>query len=207
MFGQSARWNRIRYRLYAPVYDSIAKPLERGRQEAIESLELEPGQKLLIVGCGTGLDLDYVPKGVDVTAIDVTPEMVRRTQARAERLGHDVDVRVTDARSLSFDDDEFDAGTLHLLLAVVPDPKAVVDEVSRVLAPDGSVSLFDKFLREGETVSLPRRALNPVARLLFSDLTRRLDPLFADTDLTVEVRDTVLRGLYTIAIARRQSEP
>ncbi len=36
------------------------------------------GEKLLILGCGTGLDLEYIPKGVDITAVDITPAMVSK---------------------------------------------------------------------------------------------------------------------------------
>lgn len=195
-------WNRVRYRLYAPVYDRVASPLERGRQRAIDRLDPEPGDRILILGCGTGLDLEYLPTDVEITAIDVTPEMVRRTAARADRLGFDADVRVGDARTLPFDDDAFDGVLLHLVLSVVPEPESVVAETARVLAPDGRVSIFDKFVSQGTEPSLPRRAINPVARFLFADLNRRLELLVADTDLELGSREPFFFGLYTATIAR-----
>ncbi|WP_049972744.1 class I SAM-dependent methyltransferase [Haladaptatus cibarius] len=196
-------WNRIRYRLYAPIYDRITKPLEQGRREAIELLDLDPNEKLLIVGCGTGADLEYIPRGVDITAVDLTPEMVRRTVASAERIGHEIDSQVMDARLLSFDDNEFDAVILHLILAVVPEPSSVVSEVSRVLVQGGRVSIYDKFLPMDEEPSLPRRLINPLASALFSDLNRRLEPMVDSSDLSIEVREPVFNGLYTVAIVRK----
>jgi ubiquinone/menaquinone biosynthesis C-methylase UbiE len=198
----STWWNRTRYRLYAPVYDWVARPLERGRERAIDRLDLEAGNRILILGCGTGSDLDYLPPGVTVTAIDATPAMIRRTEKRAEKLGIEVDARVGDAQSLPFDDGTFDAVLLHLILSVVPDPDAVVAETDRVLAPGGRVLIFDKFVDEGTHPSLPRRILNPVARFLFSDLTRQLDPMIVDTGLEVETRESFLGGLYTVTVAR-----
>lgn len=195
-------WNRTRYRLYAPVYDWLARPFERGRRRAIERLNLEPGDRILLVGCGTGMDLEHVPDGVEVAAVDVTPAMVRRTERRGERLGLDVDARVGDARALPFADDSVDAVLLHLVLSVAPDPGDVVAETARVLAPDGRVSIYDKFVPEGAEPSLLRRALDPVARVLFADLTRRLEPMVAGTTLELGTREPFLGGVYVVTVAR-----
>ncbi len=195
-------WNRIRYGLYAPIYGLVARPMAAGRNRAIERLELEAGDRVLILGSGPGVDLEYLPPDVEVTAVDLTPGMIRRTEARAEELGREVDARVGDAQSLPFADESFDAVLLHLILTVVPDPNAVVAETERVLAPDGRVSIFDKFVPEDESPSLVRRAMNPLAKLLFSELTRSLEPMLAETDLRTGPRESFLFGLYTVTIAR-----
>lgn len=199
-------WNRTRYRAYAPVYDLLARPLERGRARAIERLDLQAGEELLLLGCGTGSDLAYVPDGVAVTAVDVTPAMIRRTEARADRLDRHVDARVGDAQDLQFEADRFDAVALHLILSVVPDPDAVAAETDRVLAPDGRVSVYDKFVPEGSDPSLARRVLNPVTRTLFSDITRTLGPILDGTTLEAGERESFLGGLYTVTIARPRDE-
>lgn len=148
------------------------------------------------------MDIEYVPPGVAVTAIDVTPAMVRRVEARADSLDIDIDARVGDARSLPFDDGTFDAVVLHLVLSVVPDPEDVAAETARVLDPDGRVSIYDTFVPEGSDPSIARPAINPAARSLFADLNRRLEPMLADTALEVGTREGFLGGLYTVAIAR-----
>lgn len=196
------RWNRIRYRLYAPVYDVLARPLERGRRRAVERLDPRPDDRVLIVGCGTGMDLEYLPETTRVTAIDLTPAMVHRTAARASAGDRPVSVAIADAQGLPFDDDVFDAVLLHLVLSVVPDPAAVVAETERVLAPDGRVSMYDKFGPGSGRPSLVRRLANPLARLLFADLNRPLEPMVAGTDLAVGPRETFLGGLYTVTVAR-----
>lgn len=168
----SSWWNRTRYQLYAPIYDWVARPLEHGRERAIKQLSLTSDDRILILGGGPGSDLEYLPPGASITAVDAAPAMVRRTEERAETLGLDVDARVGDAHDLPFEDGSFDVVFLHLILSVVPDPEAVATETARVLAPGGDVSVYDKFIPEGTEPSLLRRALNPMARFLFSDLTR-----------------------------------
>ena len=200
------RWNRVRYRLYAPIYDVVAWPLERGRKRAIERLDPDLDSRILILGCGTGRDLDYLPPGVSVTAVDLVPSMVQRTAARGADHNQDVSVGIEDAHTLSFDDDTFDAVLLHLVLSVVPDPGTVVAETERVLTPDGRVSIYDKFSPEDGDPALARRVANPVARLLFADLNRPLEPMFDTTSLTVGRREPFLGGLYTVAVARSTAD-
>jgi ubiquinone/menaquinone biosynthesis C-methylase UbiE len=196
-------WNRTRYQLYAPIYDWVARPLERGRRQALEQVAPTPDDRILILGCGPGPDLEYLPSEAAITAVDAAPAMVRRTERRAEALGMAIDARVGDAQDLPFDDDSFDLVLLHLILSVVPAPEAVAAETARVLAPGGRVSVYDKFIPEGTEPSLLRRALNPVARFLFSDLNRRLEPILEVGGMEVEEpRDSALGGLYTVARAR-----
>lgn len=201
LVSMSNWWNQTRYRGYAPVYDQLARVFEPGRKQAIEQVDLDLNDQILVLGAGTGSDLDYLPQGAEITTIDITPAMVRRTEVRADSLDIDVDARVGDAQSLEFEKDRFDVVLLHLILTVVPDPEAVVNETSRVLASDGRVSIYDKFIQEGTQPSPIRRVLNPVARFLFSDLTRQLKPMLAATDLKIESRDSIYGDLYTIAIA------
>jgi len=115
-----------------PVYDWVAKPFEAGRSRAIERVDPQPEDRILILGCGTGMDLEQLPAGASVTAIDVSGPMVRRAESRAESLGIEIDARVGDAQSLPFDDSTFDVVLLHLVVSLVPDPKALVDEAARV---------------------------------------------------------------------------
>lgn len=196
-------WNRIRYTLYAPVYDWALRRLavfRRGRRRAFELARLRPGERVLLVASGTGLDLEFIPAGVDVTAIDITPAMVVRTKRRAWRLAIPIEARVMDAAALEFPDESFDCVVLHLTLAVVPDPVATIREAARILVPGGRVSVFDKFLPDGATASAGRRAASAVAGILATELNRQLGPLVDVAELRLARREPVgLNGAFVVA--------
>ena len=194
-------WNRIRYTVWAPGYDALVAVADfgRARRESIERLHLSAGQRVLMVGAGTGLDLDHLPAGVKITAIDITDAMLARLRLRAARLGLEIETATMDARHLAFAAEQFDAVVMHLIIAVMPGPELGLREAARVLAPGGRVAVFDKFLANDSRASLIRRLGNLVIKPLFSDINRRLEPLVAQTELTI-VRDTppAYRGLYRL---------
>jgi len=189
-------WDRLRYTVWAPAYDAIAGAagFDAARRSSIDRLRLAPGDRVLIVGAGTGLDLDFVPSNVHVTAIDVTPAMLKQLERRAAGAGRSVTTHIMDARDLAFADASFDAVVMHLILAVMPQPERGVREAVRVLKPGGRIAIFDKFLRDQERPSLKRRLLNALAKPLFSDLNRRLGPLLAGTPLVIEQDEPVAFG-------------
>ena len=202
-------WNRLRYTLWAPAYDAIARAagFDAARRLSIDRLQLEPGDRVLIVGAGTGLDLEFLPATADVTAIDVTPAMLSQLERRAADARRTVTARILDARQLPFPDASFDAVVMHLILAVMPEPARGLREAVRVLKPGGRISVFDKFLRDDERPSLKRRLLNAIAKPLFSDLNRRLGPLIAGTGLVVEQDEPVaFGGTYRVVTLTKPDE-
>ena len=194
-------WNRLRYTVWAPAYDALTRAagFDTARRLSIDRLRLASGDRVLIVGAGTGLDLDFLPSNVRVTAIDVTPAMLKQLERRAAGTGRAVTARIMDARQLAFPDSSFDAVVMHLILAVMPEPERGLREAVRVLKPGGRIAVFDKVLRDEERPSLRRRLLNAFAKPLFSDLNRRLGPLIAGTPLVIEHDEAVaFAGTYRV---------
>lgn len=196
------RWNRIRYTLWSPGYDLVVGRLNALRRRSIDGLQLKRGERLLIVGAGTGLDLPLLPAGVSVLATDLTPAMLARARPRA---GTGVELRVMDAQRLDLPDASFDAALLHLILAIVPDPVACLRQTARVVRPGGRVAVFDKFVADGERPSVLRRAANLVVAPLATDLTRRFGDILRDSGapLRIEADASGWGGFFRIVRLRR----
>jgi phosphatidylethanolamine/phosphatidyl-N-methylethanolamine N-methyltransferase len=189
----------LRWSLYAPFYDRLIS-FKPQRRRAIAMLALNPGERVLVVGCGTGLDLPLLPAGVEVTALDLTPAMVRRARQKAPGA----DVRVMDAQRLEFADGTFDAVVLHLIVAVVPDPLACMRESARVLKAGGRACVFDKFV-QGKP-SAVRRILNVATRFLGTDINRNLGELAGPAGFVIEADEAAMfGGLFRVARLRNSA--
>ncbi len=200
--------NLVTYRLYAPLYDfAFRRVYATGRRRAIELLNLQPGERVVIPGVGTGLDLPLLPSGVHITATDLSPAMLNK--ARAKARGREVAFAVMDAQALQLPDNSFDAVILNLILSVVPDGAAAFCEAWRVLRPGGRAVIFDKFLPEQRRLSSFRRLLGGVIRVLGTDPNRRLSEIIGGSPgLVVECDEAnLLRGQYRIVLLRKGGNP
>lgn len=204
------RWNRLRYSLYAPVYDRVLRLLpmfRRGRRRSLELAAPRSGERVLLVAAGTGLDLehsDLLPPSLEIVATDITPAMIERTVRRAQRLRRRLRAEVMDAASLSLPDESFDIVVLHLALAVVPDPIGAIREAARVLRPGGRVAVFDKFLSDHASPSRGRRLASAIASVIATDLNRQLGPLLDAAGLVLVHREPVaLGGMFVAARAEK----
>jgi ubiquinone/menaquinone biosynthesis C-methylase UbiE len=196
------RWNRIRYSLWAPFYDRAVRAFDGRRRDSLALLDLRPGERILVVGAGTGADLPHVPEGCVVLATDLTPAMIERARPRVRgRTG----LSVMDGHALGVRDAAFDAVVLHLILAVLPDPVRCLQEAARALKPGGRAVVFDKFVRGGRP-PLALRLVNPLLGALFTEVTRNFEDILARSGAplaVVEERPALLGGLFRHILLKR----
>jgi len=198
------------YKRYAFLYDAWFGPvMQRGRKEGIERLNCQPGDKILEVGVGTGLSLPLYPSFVQVTGIDISPEMLERAHVRKERLGLNnvVDLRVMDAECMDFPDNSFDKVAATYVASVVPDPVRLVNELRRVCKPEGEIFLLNHFQSTNSALSMFERLLSPLSRLLGFHPDLCLDSFVKETDLeVVDITPTNLFGYWKLVRARNNKQ-
>lgn len=151
------------YDKLAKVYDIIFGPtLHPGRLRAIERMDIQPGERVLEVGVGTGINLSLYPKNCSVTGIDFSESMLEIARERAARKDiRNVRLLQMDAADLKFADNAFDIVYAPYLISVVPDPVRVAHEMRRVCRPGGRVILLNHFLSPNLFLSRIERLISP----------------------------------------------
>ncbi len=140
--GPSKRYLCFVYAFWAGYYDTVIDPLFHfDRRATVDALQLRPGESVLEVGVGTGLNLPYYPSTVFITGIDISERML----ARARQKRKDALLCIMDAKQISFPDNTFDKALSTYALRVIPYPQAVLHEVARVTKPGSVFVIVDQF--------------------------------------------------------------
>lgn len=166
---ETARVRRI-YETMAPRYDRVIGVAERllfgrGRQWACA----QATGRVLEVAIGTGRNLPWYSAQVQLTGIDISPAMLARARAHAETQHRPVDLRLGDAQHLDFSDASFDTVVATLALCSIPDDRAAVREMARVLRPGGRLCLLEHVASAIRPVHAVQRLLDPLLVRLEGD--------------------------------------
>jgi phosphatidylethanolamine/phosphatidyl-N-methylethanolamine N-methyltransferase len=145
------------------VYDFMFGPtLHPGRVRAIERMAIRPGERVLEVGVGTGINTSLYPPECSVTGIDLTGSMLDKARDRVSREGiRNVRLLEMDAADMKFADDTFDIVYAPYLISVVPDPVAVVREMRRVCRRGGRIIVLNHFRSVNPVLAFFERLISP----------------------------------------------
>jgi arsenite methyltransferase len=133
--------------LLAGLPADVAK-FTAGSGDPISLAKLKPGETVLDLGSGSGLDCFLAARQVGgsghVIGVDMTPEMLARASSNATRLNsQNVEFRQGYLESLPVDDQSVDIIISNCVINLSPDKSRVISEMVRVLKPGGRIAVSD----------------------------------------------------------------
>jgi ubiquinone/menaquinone biosynthesis C-methylase UbiE len=130
------------------------------KQHSFALLELQAGQRVLDVGCGTGADAramaQRVAPGGGVVGVDGSQHVIATARQRAEGCALPLEFQVGDIHNLPFADDSFDASRADRVFMHLDSPRRALREMLRVTRPGGRVLVYEVDF-ETLTLDLPDR--------------------------------------------------
>ena len=152
------------YEKLASSYDVFFGPtLHPGRLVARDRMGIRPGDHILEVGDGTGINASLYPANCQITGIDLSSSMLDKARKRVKREGiRNVRLLEMDAAKTTFADDTFDIVYAPYLISVVPDPVTVAREMRRICKPGGKIIILNHFRSANAILSRVERSISPL---------------------------------------------
>lgn len=173
------------YARLCKYYDVLFGPLlAPARRAAVRAINQLPGRDVLEVGVGTGLALPHYGSNKRVTGIDVSADMLAKARLRAAKFGNVQAVLEMDAQSTNFADGQFDVAIAMFVASVVPNPRALLVEMRRVVKPGGTLLFVNHFAEEDGVPEWWRRGTGAVSKRIGWRADFRLRDIFDPDELS-----------------------
>ena len=157
----------------AAVYDKVLSPVEKTLSKWRRRLLKDAHGKTLEIGIGTGKSLSDYPKGVSITGIDSSENMLKYARKRANGYNHIDELLIMDAEDLRFPDNTFDTVVSSCVFCSINNPVKALKEIKRVCKSTGTVYLLEHVRSQKKVIGKIMDILNPISFKLYGDNINR----------------------------------
>lgn len=170
-----------------------SKPMMKQREKIVPEADGE----VLEIGCGSGTNFDLYDdtKVKHLHAIEPSEGMVKRARKTLSECNCEIscDIHTCGAEALPLDDNSIDTAVVTFVLCTIPDWRASLDEVRRVLKPSGKILFSEHGLAPDESVSKWQHRVEPIWKRIGGGchLTRDSKQMLESTGFTIDRYETM----------------
>jgi SAM-dependent methyltransferase len=177
-------------------FDKVAQRILDVGRDLVERVDIQPGERVLDVACGTGnATIPAAQRGAETTGLDITPELLEDARRNAAEAGVEIEWVEGDAEDLPFEDGSFDVVLSTFGCMFAPDQRTTAREIARVIKPggrfglacwrpDGRIGLM--FQTIGKYTPPPPEGFQPPP---LWGVREHVEGLFADTGVSLDFVD------------------
>lgn len=163
----------------------MARPAFSQLREAL--LQLASGE-VLEIGFGTGLNLRHYPTTITrLSIVDPATLLPAKVARRMAAAPYPIQTTHVTAENLPFPDQHFDYVVSTWTLCTIPDPVQALQEVARVLKPEGHFLFLEHGRSEDQKIAAWQDRLNPIQNVMGCGchLNRQIDRLITQSGLSI----------------------
>ncbi len=181
------------YSLYSHFYDSFFGAIfHPGLRAASELMNIQPGERVLEVGIGTGMSLSLYPGDVEVVGIDINQDMIKQAGEKKQRMGYsNVKLCITDATEMGFKDNYFDKVIASHSITVIPKPSETLKELKRVCKEKAEFFFLNYSGSDDNVVARIEKAWSPIRSRLGLGKAIDLEGLLQKANFKIDFKNRV----------------
>lgn len=186
---------------FPAIYDRMMAPLEKRQFKTIRSQLIAQAQgRVLEIGSGTGVNFPLYKRASRVSAIEPNPAMLKRSLPQIKMARVPIDTHIAKAENLPYSENTFDTVVGTLVFCTIPNPERALNEIQRVLKPEGELLLFEHVRMEQIGLARMQEVLTPVWKRLCDGchLNRDTLGLIGKAGFQIENVQSIYNGLFLV---------
>lgn len=184
-YGPEWRWHAIKAALFANM-----------REDA----------NILFLAAGTGLEFALFPHHRSITAIDISPAMLRRAEPRAAAYQGHLQLAEMDVHDMAFPDEQFDQIFSSCTFCSVPDPVSGLEALHRVLKRGGELYMFEHTGSRWFPFNVMMNLMTPLTRAFGPEMNRDTPTNAVAAGFAIDRIDNVFLDVVKTIYATKRAE-